>query len=752
MSREPGVGIAHRHVGDRRGEGDVAGQVAEIERRRRFRLDDRRLGAHGVDRLLRRADRQVRQPGVHDQQRVQRHRRDLRCRRGQQTRPIAPHHLIAVIATVGRVDAGTLREAAPDVVDALLVVAARVDDRQLAEVRAAGDDAGAVGDAQRRAVGDGAGGRAVRIGIEAADLLVQRDELVGRDRTCQQCVQAILNADVVAGLPGAQAAGNDAGRRAPDGGGEVGVAAARAVRIGHRVVDQRGGQQAVVARRADRRQRAGRLVDDQDRHVIARLVVVAERVVPRLAAELVEMAVDRGLLGIDLRLREAAHQRRPFRTRVEVDQQDAIPDLEAGGDRVRVVATRLDAVEQSGIDRRGGVLLDRAARAAVAERVRDLAVGVGDVLLHHHQRLGVQDAVRVVERIGEAVVDDHEAARQRRVVGPVLFRAELQPRLARRRAEGVDDLAVPLRLRRERRPRLAGVEQNRDVVDAAIYRSALHAHDVRHRQSGGRSGHGKIVRRAARGVRLEAVVGRRRGRRARIRQRARAACGRRPVEELVLGRDIALRVDREGRQAARVTRRRIARCRHRRRRRADPGRRLRAQQHRSADRMIGDGERSARPAAATAVRVREKFVLPHLQPGQHPAHGACRRIGAEGGRDVEAVEPQRYLVKRHGPWYAHLDQRVAAADVVRSVRKGQDFELTGCGDFCRCRDSCHDGDRNEQRRENEQELRHDASQVGGHFNRRSLMWSAARWGVKLSCFVPAPLSVQPTSRANAAGR
>ena len=100
---------------------------------------------------------------------------------------------------------------------------------------------------------------------------------------------------------------------------------------------------------------------------------------------------------------------------------------------------------------------------------------------------------------------------------------------------------------------------------------------------------------AARGVRLEAVVGRRRGRRARIRQRGRAACGRRPVEELVLGRDIALRVDREGRQAARVRRRRVARFRRRRGRRADPGRRLRAQQHRSADRMIGDGERSARP-------------------------------------------------------------------------------------------------------------------------------------------------------------
>src|SRR3989454_11495426 len=117
--------------------------------------------------------------------------------------------------------------------------------------------------------------------------------------------------------------------------------------------------------------------------------------------------------------------------------------LEAGGDRVGVIAARLDAVEQAGEDRGGSVLLDRSARAAVAERVFDLAVRVDDVLLHHHQRLGAKDPVRVVERIGEAVVYDHEAARQRRVIGPVLLAAELQPRLAGRGAEGVDHLAVP---------------------------------------------------------------------------------------------------------------------------------------------------------------------------------------------------------------------------------------------------------------------------------------------------------------------
>ena len=294
---------------------------------------------------------------------------------------------------------------------------------------------------------------------------------------------------------------------------------------------------------------------------------------------MIEVAVDRRLFRVDLRLRQAGHQRSPVRAGVEVHQQHAVGDLEAGGDRVGVIAARLDAVEQAGEDRGGGVLLDRAARAAVPERVPDLAVGVDDVLLHHHQRLGVQDPVRVEQRIGEAVVRDHEAARQGRVIGPVLLTAELQPRLAGRGAEGVDNFAVPLGLGRQRRPgRCAGrVEQHRDVVDAAIQGSALDAHDVRHRDAR-RSRRGrKIRRRGAGSVRLEAVISRRGGRWARIRQRGRATRGRRAVEQLVLGRDVALRIDGEGRQAARVRRRRVTRCGRRRGRRADPGLGLRAQ-------------------------------------------------------------------------------------------------------------------------------------------------------------------------------
>ena len=338
---------------------------------------------------------------------------------------------------------------------------------------------------------------------------------------------------------------------------------------------------------------AGRLVDHEHRDVVARLVVEAERIVPRLAAHVVEVAVDRGLLRVDLRLGQAAHQRGPFRAGVEVHQTHAIADLHVGRDRVGEVAARLDAIEQTGEGRSGRVLLDRAAGAAIAQHVLDFAVVVDDVLLHHHQRLGDEDPIGVVERIGEAVVDDHETARQRGAISPILLGAELKPRLTGRRAEAVDHLAVPLRLRRQRRPRLRRVEQHGDVVDAAVQRAAFDAHDIGHREPRRRGGHREIGRCAAGRVRLEAIVRRRGGRRTRIGQRSRAAGCRRAVEQLVFGRDVALRIERERRQAARVGCRCVARCGDRGRSRADPRLHLRAGEYRPADRMIGDGDLGA---------------------------------------------------------------------------------------------------------------------------------------------------------------
>src|SRR5204863_6427230 len=121
------------------------------------------------------------------------------------------------------------------------------------------------------------------------------------------------------------------------------------------------------------------------------------------------------------------------------------------------------------------------------------------------------------------------------------------------------------------------VEQHRDVVDAAVHRAALDADDVRDRAAFGGGGAREIGRRRARLVGLEAVVRRLRSRRARIGQRGRATRRGGPVEELVLGRDVALRVDREGGQAAGVRGGRIAHGGNGGGRRADPRRGLRPQ-------------------------------------------------------------------------------------------------------------------------------------------------------------------------------
>src|SRR5262249_26505936 len=104
-------------------------------------------------------------------------------------------------------------------------------------------------------------------------------------------------------------------------------------------------------------------------------------------------------------------------------------------------------------------------------------------------------------------------------------------------------------------------------------------------------------------VRLEAVVGRGRRRRAGIRERGRAARGGGPVEELELGGDVALRIDGEGGQAARVRRRRVARRGNGGGRRADPRLGLRAQQHRPAARVVGDRQAGLGPAFAVVVVV-----------------------------------------------------------------------------------------------------------------------------------------------------
>ena len=156
MRHEPRVGVAQRHVRDFGRKGDIASQVAEVEGLRRFRRDHLRLCTRIVQRRLRRAREQVRQPRVHRQEGFHRHCRDLRRGCGQEPGAVAPHHVVAMVAAVGRLDPGAFRKRAPDVVDALFVVAARIEDRQLPEVRAARHDAAPVRNVERGQVRDGA--------------------------------------------------------------------------------------------------------------------------------------------------------------------------------------------------------------------------------------------------------------------------------------------------------------------------------------------------------------------------------------------------------------------------------------------------------------------------------------------------------------------------------------------------------------------------------------------------------------------
>src|SRR5207248_2929695 len=93
---------------------------------------------------------------------------------------------------------------------------------------------------ERLAVGDTALRPPVRVSVETADLLIQRNKVFRGDRARKQRLEAVLDADVVERLSRARAARRvlvDSG--APDRRRQVGVAATRAVRIAHGVVDQR---------------------------------------------------------------------------------------------------------------------------------------------------------------------------------------------------------------------------------------------------------------------------------------------------------------------------------------------------------------------------------------------------------------------------------------------------------------------------------------------------------------------------------
>ena len=266
-----------------------------------------------------------------------------------------------------------------DVVEEVLG-ASQVDDRDVRELPAVRDLTGAVRDLLRDHVGLRTRRGEVEVDVGSADARVQSDELRRRYRPRVQRVQAVLDPDV-----GDRRAGEAVLRaEAPDRRLVVLNVAANARRVRRRVVDHRRERRSLQVAVLDARR-------DADRR---------EREIPRRADARVADVHHRGLL----RRREARI------TGEVVAKQVAVADLVRGRPAVLEAAVRLDAVEQPRVVRGDLMLLDRAARAAGADRVADRAVRLDDVLLQHHQRLRRHDVVRIVAADVEVVVRDEEAA------------------------------------------------------------------------------------------------------------------------------------------------------------------------------------------------------------------------------------------------------------------------------------------------------------------------------------------------------
>ena len=284
-----------------------------------------------------------------------------------------------------------------------------------------------------------------------------------------------------------------------------------------------------------------------------------------------------------------------------VAHEVVVHELLAGRPRVGEAAGRQDALVDARV-RVGDLLLrERAARAAGADRVADLAVLLDEPLLRHHHRLGLGGDVAVVPGVVQRGRHHGEAARQRRVVLDVRRGAGLVVDPAAR-AVGDQELVVEPVLRLPRRERLGRVVQDRDLVLVAVLVAGLDAHDVGNRLALVRGRRGDVGRRVVR-----VVVG------------ERAAGG--LVAVLVARRLVALRVGRRGL--------------------AHPRLHLRAGEHGAAVGVVRDGD----ARLARSLRTRGEHVGAERQAGDE-AFEAPVRANGEGARHVAAVIEHADLVER----------------------------------------------------------------------------------------------------------
>ena len=250
-------------------------------------------------------------------------------------------------------------------------------------------------------------------------------------------------------------------------------------------------------------------------------------------------------------------------------------------------------VEQSRVVLGEEMLLHRRRGTAVAHGVQELAVPLDHDLLGHRRRLGRDEVVAVVRVDVQARGRHREAEPELRRLEDVARRGlvVLVPASA---TERVEELVAPRLLGRPRLDRLARVDQHRNLVDAAV-RSPGHAlDDERHRLPGvcGRLGDQRCRRRTGGVVRDE------------LRRR-----GGVPIEELHLGRRVALRIDRGAERRVRHVRIAEERCD------------LRAGEDRSPDRVVADRDLSAdHDSSASAGRRATEHVLAHrLRPVTSPS-------------------------------------------------------------------------------------------------------------------------------------
>ena len=302
------------------------------------------------------------------------------------------------MVTVGVVQAFTLTPAAPVGVDVAggVLIAAQVDDRHLRELLAIDDEPGPIGrfetvhgrrDPLRGRPGCG---RTTpdEIGGVAADALVETHEVLRRDHAGPQGAEPVLHTHVVE---------EPIGLRMPVGIDEraqlrrdvVQQGAADTVRPQAGVIHQRRRETGAAIRRP-----GGRIEDPG-------IVGGDERVHPDGAEAGVGLALDRRLL-------RRTERRAVRRGEVLAREQATILDLELDGDLVLIGAVGLEAVQEPRVRPGDHVLHDRAARASGADGVTNRPVGLGDVLLDHHDGLGRERVIGVRAVVGERRGGDHE--------------------------------------------------------------------------------------------------------------------------------------------------------------------------------------------------------------------------------------------------------------------------------------------------------------------------------------------------------